>query len=732
MTKKFLSTISLFVFTLIAGICLVACGGPKTVSVKGTVSVQFDDFTSDDVDNYMYFSCTAPATTNEERSATGSKFTYGPADITNPSDVTLTINLSRKWDTSSINVTEKDNKPFTKKLEDDGVNSYRYILLTIPYSEDIDYTFVITKPTAQINYVNLDLSSSDASVLDSTDTEIRDLLDHTEVWVENKEYDPNTNVYTAGWAPLVVTQNESHQLGIAGKYIFANLTRDTFTLYLKYDNDGRDLPFNSTIRSVFSLTNYSSPNISTATLNGQKVYALEYDTEDLDDFDTIYLNKSGLESLQYLSASVTDKNEIVTDMDAYTNSSFGFKFSLEGWKLDDQVDWQTDGQVRKDYGQKLTLKYKYNGLDNCPFQQDEKILQITDFAKIKFQVNGSPAKNLQYNASDKTYTFEIGEYDTPETYSGEYSNHYTFDISVDPYSITIVDSETNVKDITFTTGLEFFNQNNTLFSRLDDANNLTHAYTYFNNTDPNATHEVVFFINDISRYESFTLDITLNGTNYTKTFVRGTDFIVKQDGTGAFAGTYLFDSPDTKHYLLGTESLAKNETKIYYFLSENTDTRSTPVTSLLLYIDSTETNSRTNMQVLLKDVTYRNIRFEVSGTNYAGSVNAYDVAWSSDTEYGEKNVTFAINDINNLNITAKIYSGDVCIIDGPYNASTISFDLTSQIAGYTIGGMTIYYNYGNNDTVYLKVGNNGYIRAKADGTDTFVCLLITKIVFTFN
>ena len=726
MKKKILGFLSLFVFILTCGICLVACG--SKLVVEGSINIEFVGFTANDLDGQLYLSCSSGVSNNQIYNENGIKFVYGPEKTDSKSDICVEIMLSRVWDINKLNVQEKNGQPFTTQIRDDNdENSSRYFSITIPFAQKIDYSFTLAKPTAEINQV--DFVCEDAvSVLNSQNEKIRNFLDHSQVWVENKDFDYTTNTIVGGFMPLVSGQTNEKEFALAGKYINWDLTKESLTLYLKYDNNGNCLPFDTgSLVSVFTL-NEHYPTISVKEFQGTQVYAFEFKTQNLK--APASLKMGYLDGLNYLSSTINDtgvSNVYLTGDFVYEDVIY--KFSRVGWKTD-EADWQETALPKKEYGKKLSLKYRFEDIELGGYEQDAQTFEnITDMANIKFQINGVNAKNLQYNAGEKSYTFDIEEFDTPETYSKDLYSIFT--IGVDPFSIKIKANDVNGKDITFSSQFEFFRGNNNfLFSQLQGENGTTHAYAY----SPNKQNSdaMTFTLKEISRYEKFKLNITLDGQNYTKEFVKGIDFLVSEPGDGDFQGAYVFKGQEEYQYLQKTNGDV--DQRVYFNTSSNYQGH-----SLSVYVDDREIQTSTTLQFLITDIEYRKIDLEVNGNMYDGQYYVgYDLNHDFALKSNDISVTFDLKEMydkTNIKINALIYSNDVLLES--YNI--VNQESSSQFDEYNIQNLYCYVEgYSSNPDLTVRFHTDGALMFIEGDPNTLgwdipqTNALITKIVITFE
>lgn len=724
MKKKFLSFLGVLAFVLTAGICFAGC--TKAVNIQGTVNLEFEDFDDASYSNSVFCTCAAgPASPETINTETGYKFTYGPEKTKIRSEITVEISIYKIYSANLV-ISEKDNKPFTKRILPETLdNNYWTIRIVIPYAQTIDYTFKISKPEAQINQVDFNFDSD--IDFNDTKTEVRDFLDHSQIFVENADVDSFGRA-VAGFVPLVVGESGQKQFNLAGKYINVDMTQEQFTLYLKYDNNGNQIPFApNTLRFLFDWgDSMIRPDVHVAEFKGESVYAFNFDTNEVMQYRTLSLKQSGLLNLIYLDATINDHDTASVNLfDEHLTEDLIYTFSLVGWKQEVSQEWQQSPLPRKTYGQKIYLKYKFDnivGLDASITEQE--LIGLTDFNNIKFQISGMVVKNLQYIESEKAYTFEIDEFDTPETYSKELST--IFNIGVDPRSINIKSDAQNVKDVTFSSLLELWRTGNKVLSELAANDGTSHAWIYSGSNEYNP-NIVEFALNDLGRYQSFTLSIVLDGKTYTKEFVYGRDFLIKQQGEGDLLGAYLFE-PQTEYvYLPQTNGTEDN--LIHYHFSFDINHQN----QLVLSIEAA--TSRTELKVLLTDVTYHTLDIEVGGDVYDQEYFIYDEGnLSLDLHQTDIRADFDLTEMfdNNFEIKIAVYSNDLLLFcNYVYNTNSESI---SNIEGYYIDGMRgEISSYSSDPDISLRFFTNGVATLyDLDDNQTKINVAITKIVVTIN
>ncbi len=717
MAKKFFSLLGVFALVLLTGICFVGC--QKAVSVQGTISISYDGFTTDDFGGDFYIICNSSVSVNNNSTATGATFTYGPEKTKSKENITVEISLTRKWDIN-LTVREVNNKPFTTKIKDEQPDgNYRAFVITIPFAEKVDYSFTLSKPNPQINEIELGIENT--VDLNTSDQVMRDFLDHIQVWVDNKEQGVGGQP-VGGFMPLVGSQDEDRWFGLAGKFINVDMTEESFTLCIKYVNEDRDLPFNkASLLRVFTVENSIAQSVSLTELQGQRVYALEFSTQNVNESSILQLSQDGLSNLIYISSAVHDDGTgtvYLSDGDA-TTDNIVFKFERVGWKTQDSQEWQEGSLPQKTYGQKLILKYRLAGIE-CASSQTDTLEQIVDFAGIKFSVNGVPVKNIQYDESGKTYTFEIGEYDTPDTYfSGVEMN--SFDIDVDRQSIKVLDNVPGMKNVTFSNQFKFYRgDDNIVLTYIIGDDGKTNAKVYTGGAQEVRPFE--FTLNDLGRFESFTIKITVNGQTYTKTFVKGVDFLVASTGEDALVDAYFLGFQGTQ----GDEGTIADGL-ITYSLYINGGSN-----QLIVKVNAGQAGD--SMQVLLEDVQLRNIDVEAHGGIFDANSQPeildstrYDGTYETD----KIEVDFDLNEMYdeaNCNIQIDIYSNDVLL----YTFSGQG-ESTSNLSGYEMFDASFIWNvhgYSSEPDIQLQFNSNGVLAIRKG--DVEMQVLITKIVVTFS
>lgn len=711
MAKKFWGIFSLVICIMLCGLCFSACG-QKEVTVQGTINIEFDGFTHDDISGTMYFSFSGPAANNLLLDTeNGVKAVFGPEKTKNKDNFVVDIFLTDIYDVD-LDVVEKNGKNFNISKRDSNTDD-QHFYINIPYAENIDYNLKISKPKPHINQVYLDISSN---LVNSADEKVKDFLDHSQIWVENKEYNPTTNKYVAGFMPIVSGQDNAKQFNLEDKYINAAMTEETFTLYLKYDNSGRTLPFS--VGNIFS----KPATVRTATLDGEKVYAFDFQTQDLSKPYIIKINfGSGLE---YLSAPIYDNSGSLDidmiDGDSYLNGDLHLFFKRVGWKLGSNENWQTTTPNRV-YGQKLTLKYEFENF-SADDAQSSTLKDIFDFANIKFQINGKTVTTT-YEVSEgtHTYTIVIGEYDTPETYAENYA--LEFEIGIDRNSIKAKASQ-DVREVVYSSNFEFGKGNdNIILSNFNEGGYTNHVNVYTKKNE-SAYSPFNFTLINLAMYERFTLTITLGAKIYTKEFVLGQDYLTKVSGMGQLAGAYVFESitNEKPQYLRPTGD--STDSSVYYYFKIDNETN-----TLTLSVDYQQSQK---VEVKLSGIKYREIAFDANGEMYAGRLAVQEDLLTDKVK--EILVEFDLNqmytpDSPNFNIRATLYSNDVLI--GYY-------DLVSGEIKFEIGDIVEHsiFNFSHSSSsstpdIVLKFYTNGRISVKWSN-DTWTNILITKIVVTLG
>ncbi len=724
MAKKFFGVLSLVICIILCGACFSACG-KKAVTVQGTINIEYDRFTRDDISGNMYFSFTGPGYSNFSETDNSITAVFGPEKTKNDDNFVVDIFLDDIY-AVDLDVSEKNGKPFNITKRDNDTSD-QHFFINIPFAESIDYNFVISKPKPRVNQIELALLND--SQVNSTDPRVRDILDHSQIWVENKETNPTNNKLISGFMPIVREQSNTRQFNLAGKYINADMTQETFTLYLKYDNEGKTLPYSKvTMEYALGLANYRRPIMRVAELDGQKVYAFDYQTEYLGNERTIKMSFDGLE---YVSAQVYDNSGsvIVGTFDDVSYSAVDLYFERIGWQSGANGEWQNTNLPRKNYGQPLTIKYKFTDVDAGG--HEDLIKQVLDFSKIKFQINGKTVATTFETTNDGTgeiltYTIVIGEYDTPETYADEYAER--FEIGVDRNTIKEKDNLEGVKEVVYSSELDFWQGNDNLFlSNFIEGGNTKHARVYTVRGGSGTYDPFGFTVNNIGMFERFTFTITLGEKTYTKEFVLGQDFLQKISGDGQLAGAYLFDikyAEAESYPILPTDGV--DDGLVYYYIYINND-----ITQLTVRVNYEQAKS---MEVKLSNIEYRTIEFEANGDAYAGGINVEsDILGEDRTE--KVNVDFDLNkmynpDTSNINIRVAIYSEDVliCYLD-------ISGNQPEFVVGNYIYDNTFYFyasSWSSEPDIVLQFSTNGRISIHEHEDDPFINILITKIVVTFT
>lgn len=624
--KKTILGVILALVTVFAGaIGLAACNGggddEQYIEAQASINLNCDFETSDYISSFRlnFVGC---VTSCDGSSVIGGQYelTTWPTQTSKKEDAVLRITLKQGYAPETLGIVEQNGKAFTKSTTTElgkGV-----VIVTIPFAENIAYDFTFTAPEPIYN--NVGFRIEDATVLEQVETgALLDLLSGTQVWVENADGD------NPGFVDITKDdeQNPGDKIFTLSSYaIKADLSKSNFPVYVRFDktNPARVI-YNDYYKDLFTFTfvGETAHNVQYTQIPGtdEYAYAFNFSTSSLSNVDTpvltLYWDRLD-EYLGYRESTVNKTFSVTTYKEDNSGLQYNYKFELVSYQVGSGEEQTTiPSTLTKEYGNTLTLKYQFNGIEvknnsgyiEIDTENRARVLEEnTDFAQIKLTVNGEIITGY-FDSATKIYTRTIGATKIPYDYNKSSDDSFRF--GADVTSFKVVATNKNVITQTVSKGVDNRYYNNTdekfVFSRYE-----TDTDTVMIVIDENK-NTVIGSAIPLADYPKFQLKLTLNGAErFNETFTAGEDFYVPvTDKTGyeAFGNAIAVNNNTEYRYIVGSES-----TKTYLYIQFSQDYLG------INLCDEGNTDTQTDFKVeVTKFENSNQITFEVAGSVYEGS-----------------------------------------------------------------------------------------------------------------
>lgn len=679
-------------------------------------------------------------------------------------DAKFKVYLKSGFNPDTLGITETAGQDYTVSTEE----SYggMIVVITIPFSQDINYGFTFTAPEPFIDKVGFRID--DASVLEGlTEPLLLNILSNTQVWVENAVTEDENE--TAGFVDITKDDpdNEGDKIyTLSQHYINADLSEPYFPVYVKFDkNDPARLIYNSSYRDLFCFTSDShSPTYTEYTQipgTNEYAYAMYFKTSDIaglaeNEVPVLRLNWDYFSThIAYREDNIYTSFSVTSYKSSYNSVRYDYKFALVSYQIDSQAEVTNIPSmfITKEYGKSYTLKYQFKEVDvqfnhNYEIHADkdtriQTILNNTDFANIKLTINGERV-NGYFDAATKTYTVTIGATKIPYDYNESTDNY--FSLGVDKSSIRIVASNPNAVVMTTSKVFAKYDDDGSyddyfIFSQYETETETTSIWYVEDKTQFTLTHSI-----NLREFPKFKLKVTFNGSVVlnNKEFVPGVDYNVPTtDRTGYrnLDGVNLVKSEYKYNFLVGTQDDMDHDTASYLFYDFNT--------CETLYIhgrDISNTTSQTQLKIEIEALEYsKDIAFEVEGELYDGifTVNGEQKNVLTTNAANELAIRLSLSDYDySTELVFELYSNGVLIA----SYDTRSMSGTCHIDGYRYDRDVmsfLFYPYGSYEMGFA----NGWLTFKSDirgdffvlcsegfedGMESVALVVIDKIVLKVN
>lgn len=728
--------ITIVLLSLISAICcafgFAACVGggnnnPTPKTVQATVNVSCDFENEDYISEFNLsfgnsgFSTTDPNTT---------EFTVEPHETINFDDAILKISLKKGFNPETLGVVEKDGKQFTTEYNTE--KNKNDVIIKMPFAENIEYSFTLTAPEAI--YKNIGFRLDDSRTLGyEANRALISLLNNTQVWVENADGEGH-----AGFVNLTTIENfgkgEYREFNAARYSIKADTSKQYFPVYVRFDkNDAKKVIYNNAYLSMFSFGEHDVHDVEYVQIPGTNEYAYAYYfyTGNISSTNySVYLKGQRLKTdLSFVTGAIRTEFSVVTFNPGSSNFKIAYNFKLDCYSVDGGKDKETnDNTIEKVYGKSYKVQYSFRSITITGVNDSEKtalankLRNATDFANIQLTINGKKLTGVESHDSG-WYVYTIKADDVPYTYSGELGNEFAFNADVE--SVKVKSSQTNVVNVKTTKNLQIGGGSvGDAFSRFEKGD-----YSFIRNFYKEGIGVSASYGG--AKSGKFRVDITVDGTPYTKTFTPGVDYLTAiTDKTGyeafgnadiySFASTYYFLGEDEAANQIRCEFDNYGNIGIYTWLNDFDKTKQIDIT-----IELTELESSGN-----------DIAIEVAGNRFNGdfTVNGEETTVIKPDE--ESRLYIPLNESNDYpNYTIELYSDGVliCSTNGLY---LHGYEGECKIDGYNAHwGLQFFtnYNYGGYSTteVFIDVATSGYLFL-TDSDYNVIVIKIDKIVISVN